>query len=118
MDGLYMENPSKREDLGGTPIFGNTHMWSIGCFWTWNPNHRRHSSAKAENAPRTEGVLSDDTPIYLYRKSPGLIIYNWYSWWWWLVMMVSDDDDDDDDDDHDDGDNDGDGDNDDDDDDG
>ena len=65
-------------------VLVSLHMWSIGFFWTWNPNHRRHSSAKAENAPRTEGVLSDDTPIYLYRKSPGLMIYH----------LVDDDDDD------------------------
>ena len=31
-------------------------------------------------------MLSDDTPIYLYRKSPGLMIYH----------LVDDDDDDDD----------------------
>jgi len=23
-----MENPINMDDLGGTPIFGNTHMWN------------------------------------------------------------------------------------------
>ena len=27
------ENPIKMDDLGGTPIFGNTHMDVYACLW-------------------------------------------------------------------------------------
>ena len=29
---FIMENPIKMDDLGGTPIFGNIHMW-FGVHW-------------------------------------------------------------------------------------
>ena len=28
-----MENPMKMDDLGGTPIFGNTHMKEMDVYW-------------------------------------------------------------------------------------
>ena len=47
-----MENPIKMDDLGGTPIFGNTHMKQllVGGF---SPTHlKKYAQVKLDHFPK------------------------------------------------------------------